>query len=130
MLFPRTKLVDALIQKIETDEPSVVILHGSHGAGKTTFLKLLENAGVLNPRKTEHVRTDFHEHETRLHDPEWIVIDASITVQLSEVRAFIKSKLPHTKILFLCEKYPEDMTEDEDILIYEIPYLSFREFAE
>ncbi len=128
MLFPRTKLIDTLIARIEEEDPSSIIIHGPKGSGKTTFLKLLENAWILNPKHTEYVRTDIHEHETRLHKPEYIVIDADISVDFQDIRTFIKSKLPETKIIYTCEHY--EGKEEKDMFVFEIPYISFREFAE
>lgn len=128
MLFPRTKLVDTLIARIEWENPSSIIIHGPKGSGKTTFLKLLENAWILNPKHTEYIRTDIHEHETKLHKPEYIVIDVDISVDFHEIRTFIKSKLPKTKIIYTCEHY--EGKEEKDMIVFEIPYISFREFAE
>ncbi|MBP9779648.1 ATP-binding protein [Candidatus Gracilibacteria bacterium] len=127
MLFPRTKLVDTFINQLENNNPEFIVLYGGKGSGKTSFLKLLENGGVLNPEKTEYITTDIENHVTQIDTPEYIVIDAEISQDISEIRAFIKSKLPDSKVLFLTEAYT-DTTDNE--MIYEIPYISFREFAE
>jgi predicted AAA+ superfamily ATPase len=128
MLFPRTKLVDTFINHLENEDLDFVVLYGEKGSGKTTFLKLLENAGILNTGKTEYIRTDIHEHETRLHDPEYIVIDSEISIEISEIRTFIKSKLPNSKIIYVTETFDEEL--NNSVLAYKIPHIGFREFAE
>ncbi len=130
MLFPRTKLIDAYIEKTEELNPHTVVLFWPKWSGKTTFLKLLENAGLLDPKKTEYVRTDIHTHETRNHKPKSIVIDADISYDFSEIRTFIKSQMPETKIIYVTTELLGIPENDTDILTFEIPFISFREFAE
>lgn len=131
MLFPRTKLVDTYIEKIEENAPHTVILYWPKWSGKTTFLKLLENAGVLDPRKTEYIKTDINEHETRNHKPKFIVIDAQISYDFSEIRTFIKSQMPEIRIIYVTNtQIPPIAQEEKDIMLYEIPFIGFREFAE
>ncbi len=93
-------------------------------------MKLLENAGVLDLKKTEYVRTDIHSHETRNHKPKYIVIDADISYDFSEIRTFIKSQMPETKIIYVTTELIGIPEDDTDILTFEIPFISFREFAE
>jgi predicted AAA+ superfamily ATPase len=127
MLFPRTKLVDTFINQLENNNPDFVVLYWWKWSWKTSFLKLLENVGVLNPEKTEYITTSIEDHVTQIDTPEYIVIDAQISQDISEIRTFIKSKLPDSKVIYLTEVYT-DIADNE--IIYEIPYISFREFAE
>jgi hypothetical protein len=128
MLFPRTKLVDTFINQLENNNPDFIVLYWWKWSWKTSFLKLLENVGVLNPEKTEYITTSIEDHVTQIDTPEYIVIDAEISQDISEIRAFIKSKLPDSKVIYFSQKHIQILTDNE--MLYEIPYISFREFAE
>jgi hypothetical protein len=125
MLLPRTKLVEEFRELFALNEHQYIAIVAPSLWGKTSFIKLLQNAGILEKDTTEYV-TSLDITTFRIQKPKTIVFDSTEISDVSNIRTFIESYSLDSRILFTTDT----IGTEEYVSYFEIPWISFREYAE
>jgi predicted AAA+ superfamily ATPase len=125
MLLPRTKLIEEFRELLSLNERQYIALVGPSGSGKSTFIELLQNAWILDSTITEYANS-LDISTFQIPKPKTLVFDSTDISDISDIRTFIESNLLDSRIIFTTgSKGIED-----DVSYFEIPWISFREYAE
>lgn len=125
MLLPRTKLVEEFRELLSLNEHQYIALVAPSLWGKTSFIELLQDAGILENDTTEYA-TSLDMSTFQIQKPKTIVFDSTNISDISNIRTFIESNMLDSRVIFTTENTG---TED-DVSYFEIPWISFREYAE
>jgi predicted AAA+ superfamily ATPase len=125
MLLPRTKLVEEFRELFALNEHQYIAIVAPSLWGKTRFIKLLQNAGILDKETTEYAAS-LDMESFQMQKPKTIVFDSTSISDISNIRTFIESNLLNSRVIFTTT----DTGTEEDVSYFEIPWISFREYAE
>lgn len=129
MLYPRTKLIEKFAELLLNSPHQYIAIVWALGVGKTTFLHLLQDNNIFSNYSVESLYITIDSPlESFTVDPSTslIVIDSDIVLNISDIRTFIESKSPDSRVIFTSEHNIE-LPETEN---YTIDGISFREYAE
>lgn len=130
MLFPRTKLVERFQELFHREENQYIAIVWEEWIGKSSFLDLLRTSDLF---VTSTVESIFLDSENTIESivsisPEinLIIIDSNSTVLFSDIRTFIESYSPDSRVIFTSEMQIEsDIVEN-----FALGGISFREYTE
>lgn len=130
MKFLRTKLIEKFNESFNASEKQYIAIVWEKGIGKSTFLSLLEESEVFVAYKTESIvvtdESPLESVELKNPDTNLIILDSTLPLSFSEIRTFIESKSPDSRIIFTSES----LVFDDIIENFPIGGISFREYAE
>ena len=130
MKFLRTKLIEKFNESFNSSGKQYVVIVWEKGIGKSAFLSLLEESDIFVTYKTESIliSDDSPLDSTELKNPDTnlIILDSTIPVSFSEIRSFIESKSPDSRVIFTSEVLIFEDTVDN----FPVSGISFREYAE
>lgn len=125
MLLPRTKLVEEFRDLLDTNTYQYIAIVAPPRWGKTSFIQLLQSAGVFESHATEFASW-LNIDTFQIQKPKIIVFDSYEISNIYDIRTFIESNLIDSKVIFTTEK-KEDI---DSVYYFMIPWISFREYAE
>ncbi len=125
MLLPRTKLIEEFRELLIANEHQYIALVAPSGWGKTTFLSLLSEAGIIDTSSTVYATT-LDVSDFSIQKPKTIIFDGDIVPDISDIRTFIESELIDSKVIYSAT----ELWTESDVSYFQIPWISFREYSE
>jgi predicted AAA+ superfamily ATPase len=130
IMFPRTKLIEKFGELLMSHTSQYITLVWEHGTGKTTFIELLKKSEILSEYSLELIQVTDESPlgSTALSNPgaNLILIDWDNLLGIDNIRAFIESNSPESRVIFMSEVN----IEDNDITNFTVSGISYREYAE
>lgn len=125
MLLPRTKLIEEFRELFTLNEHQYIAIVAPSLWGKTSFIDLLGNVGILENDTTEYA-TSLDITTFQIDKPKTIVFDSVEISDISNIRSFIESYSIDSRIIFTTDT----VGTEEYVSYFQIPWISFREYAE
>jgi predicted AAA+ superfamily ATPase len=125
MLVPRTKLIEEFRELLIANDHQYIALVAPSGWGKTTFLSLLTEAGIIDASQTVYA-TALDVSTFSNPKPKTIIFDGDIIPDIYDIRTFVESELIDSKVIYSTET----LWTEPDVSYFQIPWISFREYSE
>jgi predicted AAA+ superfamily ATPase len=125
MLLPRTKLIEEFRELLIANDHQYIAIVAPSGWGKTTFLSLLTEAGIIDASQAVYA-TALDVSTFSVQKPKTLIFDADIVPDISDIRAFIESELIDYKVIYSTDT----IWVETDVSYFQIPWISFREYSE
>lgn len=125
MLLPRTKLIEEFRELLIANEHQYIAIVAPSGWGKTTFLSLLSEAGIIDASSTVYATT-LDVSNFSIQKPKTLIFDSDSVPDISDIRTFIESEMLDCKVIYSVT----ELWTESDVSYFQIPWISFREYSE
>ena len=130
MQFPRTKLIESFASLLSDETTGQYIaVTGPSGIGKSTFLDLLRESGIIDVTSTTYITyEDIAGWLQSAPDDtiDTLIIDSDIPVDFAIIRTFVEPLQSISTVIFTSES----SIDDEAVTNFPLPGISFREYSE
>lgn len=103
MHFPRTKLIEKFNELFMSNNSQYIVISGELGIGKSTFIDLLKNSDSFTGYELEYIvlNTESSLESVKISNKNanLIIIDTNFSLNISEIRTFIESNSPDSRII-------------------------------
>ena len=130
MIFPRTKLITKFNELFSLNNTQYISIVGEAWTGKSSLLIRIKETSSYTESEIESIyltdESPLNQVQITNHDAKLIIIDSDLPINFNEIRTFIDSNSPDSRVIFTSES-PLD---DNSVENFFIGTVSFREYSE